>query len=179
MHMLAAHINGMPPDGEIETKVIIHDGRTWPGSGAVKLWEGKTDSNGEVHISLPKDLKNKHIHLWVMHDHFEHLSEEIPVTDLGLFHTVRLTISTLHDRVKPLAINPQEAYKLGQFKMRDLYRKARYRNYFIKFVFPIISVAAVFVGWFIAGIQGLAIGCVLSILSLLLGSYATGYEKGI
>ncbi len=177
--MLPAYINGMPPDGELKTKVVIYDGRTWPGSGAVKLWEGKTDENGTVHFTLPRQLKNKHIHLWVMHDHFEHLSEDISVTELGLFHTVNLTICVLHDRAGALAINPQEAYRNGQVVMRDIYRSAKYRNYIMKVSFPIVTVSAAFIGWFVAGIEGLAIGCLLAIASLLLGSYANGYEKGI
>lgn len=179
MKMLPAYINGMPPDGGIKTKVIIYDGSTWPGSGAIKLWEGNTDLNGRVHFLLPRKLNNRHIHLWVMHTHFEHLSEDVPVSELGLFHAVRLTICTHHDRTKPLAINPQESYKSGQVEMQKLYRSAKYRNHVIKFVFPIFTVAAAFIGWFIADIVGLAIGCAFAIISLLLGSYASGHKKGI
>ena len=169
----------MPPDGNIKTKVIIYDGTTWPGSGAIKIWEGNTDENGSVHFLIPKELKNKHIHLWVMHKHFEHLSEDVKVSDLGLYHTVRLTICILHTRIEPLAIDPQEAYKNGQIDMQNLYRNAKHKNTLTTFIFPIATVAAAFVGWFSAGIVGLAIGCALTIASLLLGSYAIGYKKGI
>jgi len=179
MKMIPAYINGMPPAGEVKTKVTIYDGRTWPGSRAKKLWEGNTDVNGGVHFLIPKYLKNKHIHLWVMRDHFEHLSEDVTVSELGLFHTVRLTICVLHTRTEKLAVNPQEAYKSGQVEMQKLYRNAKHKNHVIKFIFVIVTIAAAFIGWFIADIVGLTIGCALAVVSLLLGSYASGHKKGI
>jgi len=177
--MIPAHINGLPPAETSDTKVVVFDNRTFGSSAAIRLWEGKPDKNGCANFKLPKKYKNKVIHLVIHNKYFEHLGEKLTVSQLGLYHTVKLNICILHDRVEPLPIDPNKAYLQGQEIMRSIYRKAKHRNYFMALMFFITTVGATFAGWFIADITGLFLGSLLAIISLKLGAYAIGYEKGI
>lgn len=46
-------------------------------------------------------------------------------------------------------------------------------------IFAFVTIASPFAGLQIDGMAGLAAGCVLSIASLLLGNYASGFSRGL
>jgi len=74
---------------------------------------------------------------------------------------------------------PPNWFVTSQNVVTNLYREAKHRNYLLTTLFIFVTVASPFIGLQIDGLPGLAAGCVLSVASLLLGNYASGFSRGL
>jgi hypothetical protein len=178
--MLKIKIYGLPPGNNPDTKVWIYDEKSYGTNKAIQLYEGNPDKDGIVNCEIATKYKNREIRFLAMPDLLNHISEPLKVTPLGLFHTVKLSLDMgVCSGTEKLPFNPTELHRTSQELMRIDYRNAKHKNWLVKGVSAIATVAAAFIGWFVAGIWGLVGGCVLAILVISLGEYATGHKKGI
>lgn len=175
--MPEAFINGFLPQDD-GTVVRIFESATFGQPGARLIWEGQPDRTGMVQFSLARSMVGQSIHLTAVGGQSKYYATTLPVSWLGVFHTVFLE----HDRVlhpdSTLSVRSRDQQVTAQQKINVLYRSARYRNYATTFVFAIATVASVFVGLLIEGLPGLVTGALLTITSLVLGNYASGFSRG-
>lgn len=178
--MLKIKIYGLPPGNNPATKVWIYDEKSYCSQNAIKLYEGNPDKDGIVECEVPIEYKNKEIRFLAMPDMLNEISEPLKVSSLGLFHTVKLSLDMgICSGSEKVPFNITKLHRSSQEMMRDDYRNTKHKNWFFKSICAVATVAAAFVGWFIAGIWGLIGGCVLTIIVIILSEYATGHKKGI
>ena len=67
----------------------------------------------------------------------------------------------------------------AEARVHASHRKARYKNYLLTSAFAVATVGSVYVGLAISGVLGLAAGAALTVASLLLGNYASGWSRGV
>lgn len=179
--MKQIYIAGFPPEGSDDTKILIFDSDTFNTNDAIKLAEGIPNENGIFMRDLPKTYKGNKVMFVMLSKKYVHINEVLQVESLGVFHTIKLRKETNSDL--PLThkwpVEPNAWYKKSQEFMRKQYRHAKYKNYMLTFVSAVATIGACFIGWWIAGIIGLAIGCILAIVVILLTDYSTGLKKGI
>jgi hypothetical protein len=176
--MQHAYINGFFPQAD-GTIVRVYEETTFGTPEAKLVWEGRPDSNGMVSFAVPRRLSGKQARLTAIGGRSLYVGTTLPVSRLGIFHTVtlqldRVTNPGLHDLGLPHGWGVE-----SQRTIQGLYRSAKYKNYVLTAVFIVVTVASPFIGLAADGYPGLAAGCGLSIASLLLGNYATGFSRGL
>lgn len=176
--MPEAFINGFLPQDD-GTIVRVFDAASFGHPGATLIWEGRADTTGMVKFSLVRAMVGQSIHLTAVGGLSKYYAVTLPVSWLGVFHTVSLE----HDRIihpdSPLSVRSRDQQVAAQQKINDLHRSAKYRNYATTALFAIATVVSVFVGLLIEGLPGLVTGALLTITSLALGNYASGFSRGI
>ncbi len=179
--MKLAHIFGFPPKDSGNTIVALYDEETYDSSEALRLVSGKPDQNGVFSCKLPKDYRGKKVRLVALPDEYVEISETLFISPLGLYHTVKLkkeentNLPTTHQ----WSVNTETWYIQSQERMRNMFREAKHKNMISKGISSIVIIGACFVGWWVAGILGLILGCALTILAIYLSDYASGQRKGI
>lgn len=173
-----AYINGFKPydDGTI---VRVYEDNSVGTGKSVLLWEGKPTTEGMVAFDVRRGLICQTLRLTAAGGESKYLETKLPVSRLGIFHTVQLE----HDRtifpngpgVPALPVSQVSA----QATIQTLHRNAKYRNYLLTAVFATATVGSVFIGLLIDEIPGLAAGAGLTIASLVLGNYASGFSRGV
>jgi hypothetical protein len=177
-----AYINGFLTEDD-GTNVRAYDPATF-GTDKAKsklLWEGKPDKDGMVDFELDRALIGKQLKLTAAGGLSIYIDTTLPITRLGVFHTVFLQIDRVkegaeHGKHLPL---PPNWFVTSQNVVANLYRKAKYQNYLLTVFFIIATIGSPFIGLQIVELAGLAAGCVLSVVSLLLGNYASGFSRGL
>lgn len=176
--MQHAYINGFFPQAD-GTIVRVYEETTFGTPESKVVWEGRPDSNGMVSFAVPRSLFGKQVRLTAIGGRSLYIGTTLPVSRLGIFHTVtlqldRVTNPDLHD----LGL-PHGWIVASQKTIQELYRSVKYKNYVLTAFFVLITAVGPFIGLAIDGFPGLAVGCVLSIVSLLIGNYATGFSRGV
>jgi hypothetical protein len=176
--MPTAYINGLPPqDG---TNVAAFSAEDWGQTErAEAVWRGTPNESGMVTFFLPPRLIGKSIQVVVIGGRAEYLGQRLPVSRLGVFHTVSLRLDrTIYpDSREPLL--PPDWFVQSQSAIHRLHRHAKYKNYIMTSAFAIATVASVYAGLLIDGLPGLAVGAGLTVASLGLGNYASGFSRGL
>ena len=171
-------VYGLPPGNNPDTKVWLYDEQTYCTNEAILLYEGKPDHDGIVECVVPN--KYKKIRFLAMPDMLNQISEPLKATSLGIFHTVKLSLDMgICSGTEKMPFNLAELHRSSQEKMRKDYRNTKHKNWLFKGVSALATITAAFIGWYIAGILGLVVGCVLTIVVIFLGDYASGHKKGI
>ncbi len=176
--MPRAYINGLTieDDGTIVRAYVRAD----DAKAKLFFWEGKPDKDGLVAFKLNRALIGKQLQLTVAGGRAKYIDTKIPITRLGVFHTVSLQIDrALLGYTEQGMLLPPNWSVTSQNVMANLYREAKHQNYLLTALFSLVTVASPFVGLQIDGLLGLAAGCVLSVASLLLGNYASGFSRGL
>ena len=174
---LPVWVNGFLPfaDGTI---VTAFDASTFGTEHAVAIWTGTPDANGMVSFRIARRMAGRALAVVAVGGRAQYLRDEVPVTHLGAFHTVSLRLDrVMHGAAEDLRA-PTDWPATSQRRIQDIHRHARYRNYLLALVFAIATVLSVFVGTVIDGLGGIFAGASLTIISLVLGSYATGFLRG-
>jgi hypothetical protein len=173
-----AYINGFKSydDGTI---VRVYEGNSVGTGKSVLAWDGKPTTEGMVAFDVSRGLVGQALRLTAAGGESKYHETRLPVSRLGVFHTVQLE----HDRVifpdGPSRPAPPDSHVNAQGAIQTLHRNAKHQNYLMTAVFAIATVGSVFIGLAIDGISGLAVGAVLTIASLMLGNYASGFSRGI
>jgi hypothetical protein len=132
-----------------------------------------------VRFSLPRALIGKSVQLTAIGGRAVYVGQELPVSRLGVFHTVSLQLD------RAIHPNPDRPWlpinwlAQSQFVIRSLHREAKYRNILLTALFAVFTVCSVFVGLAIEGLPGLAAGAALTVAALFFGNYASGFSRGI
>lgn len=173
-----AYINGFKSydDGTI---VRVYEDNSFGTGKSVLVWDGKPTTEGMVAFDVRRGLIGQALRLTAVGGESKYHGTKLPVSRLGIFHTVQLE----HDR----AIFPNgpsmpalpDSHVSAQAAIQTLHRNAKYRNYLMTAVFATATVGSVFIGLAINGVPGLAGGAVLTIASLMLGNYASGFSRGV
>ncbi|MCP3673069.1 MAG: hypothetical protein GY829_01170 [Gammaproteobacteria bacterium] len=178
--MNSYHISGFPPEGTDDCKVIIFDNTTFNSPDAVKLAEPSPDKNGVVSGRLPRKWKGTEIQIVFISSQYVHENVCVKKTGLGFFHTMIIekeTNSDLDVIKHKWPVEPVSWNKTSQKLTMQAYRKARYKNYIFKFLYSVATITSCFVGYYIANLPGLLIGCSLVIFTIFISNYASGHEK--
>ena len=176
--MPRSYINGFKPydDGTI---VRVYKDKLVPTAKSELLWEGKPNTDGFVAFDVYPRLIGQVLRVTVAGGESKYHEIRLHVSRLGVFHTVQLE----HDRVLfpngPSQRSPADYHVAAQATVRILHRQARYKNYLTTGVFAVATIGSVFIGLAIQGLPGLAAGAALTIASLLLGNYASGFSRGV
>ena len=176
--MPRAYINGFPNEDD-GTIVCAYDGTTFNASDAKRLWKGKPDKDGLVHFDLSRTLIGKQLQLTAIGGRSKYIGTTLPISRLGVFHTVALRVDRALGYTEQDMNLPPNWFVESQGVIANLYREARHNNYLLTAVFSVATIASPFVGLYIKGFSGLVVGCVLSVGSLLLGNYASGFSRGL
>ena len=107
------------------------------------------------------------------------IKDIIKVSKLGAFHAVRLETQKNSDVVGPYPVDSSKWYQNALEQMKSDYRNARYKNYFTKIFYWILTFSAPFIGTWLGGNIGLFIGILIILIRVLLSNYATGKKAGI
>lgn len=174
--MPMVHIDGFLL-GDVDTSVRIYDASFFGTSTACELWAGSPGATGSVRFELPQSMIGKAIQLTVAGGLAKYYGVTLPINRLGVFHSVNLEF----DRARHSGQSPFTPALRAAAEARVLasHRQAKYRNYALSVIFGLATVASVFIGLLISGIAGLAAGAALTITSLLLGNFASGWSRGV
>lgn len=174
--MPMVHIDGFLP-GDTSTSVRVYDAASFGTSDARKLWEGTPNATGSVRFEIMRLMVGKSIQLTAVGGPAKYYGATLPVSRLGVFHTVNLEFDrVLHGNQNPFI---PELRTAAEARVQASHRQAKYKNYLLTTLFAIATVASVYVGLLISGIIGTAGGAALTIASLLLGNYASGWSRGV
>jgi len=174
--MPMVHIDGFLP-GDVDTSVRIYDASSFGTSAACELWAGIPGATGSVRFELPKSMIGKAIQLTAVGGLAKYYGVTLPITRLGVFHSVNLEFDrVLHSGQSPFT---PALRTVAEARVLASHRQAKYRNYALTVLFGLATVASVYTGLLISGVAGLAAGAALTITSLLLGNYASGWSRGV
>ena len=173
-----AYINGFPTE-EDGTIVRAYDGATFGTSGAKLLWEGNPGKDGLVHFDLSRTLIGKTLQLTAIGGRSKYIGTILPISRLGVFHTVALQVDRALGHTEQDMNLPSNWFVTSQNVIANLYREAKHKNYLLTAFFSVTTIASPFVGSYIAGLPGIGAGAFLTVGSLLLGNYASGFSRGL
>lgn len=170
------HIDGFLP-GDTRTSVRIYDAVSFGTADACELWAGNPDATGSVRFEVSRSMVGRSIQLTAVGGKAKYYGATLPVSRLGAFHIVSLEF----DRILHSGQNPFTPKLRTEAEARVLasHRQAKYKNHLLTTIFAAATIASVYVGLLISGIPGLAAGATLTISSLLLGNYASGWSRGV
>lgn len=173
-----AYINGFPTEDD-GTIVRAYDGATFGTSEAKLLWEGKPGKEGLVRFDLGRTLIGKQLQLTAIGGRSKYIGTTLPISRLGVFHTVALQVDRALGYTEQDMNLPPNWFVTSQNVIANLYRAAKHKNYLLTAFFSAATIASPFVGIYIEGFPGIAAGAFLSVGSLLLGNYASGFSRGL
>jgi hypothetical protein len=176
--MPQAYINGFPTEDD-GTIVRAHDGATFGTSEAKLLFEGKPGKDGLIRFDLSRSLVGKKLQLTAIGGRSKYIGTTLPISRLGVFHTVFLQVDRALGHTEQDMNLPSNWFVESQKVIAGLYREAKYKNYLLTAFFSVATIASPFIGIYIEGFPGIAAGAFLSIGSLLLGNYASGFSHGL
>lgn len=169
------YIDGFLP-GDTKTSIRIYDSAAFGTENACELWAGSPNSAGFVSFKLSRSMVGRSIQLTAVGGEAKYYGVTLLVSRLGVFHTASLEFDrVLHSGENPFTPKLQQE---AEARVLKLHRNAKYNNYFLTLIFAVATIASVYVGLLISGIFGLAAGALLTIVSLLLGNYASGWSRG-
>jgi hypothetical protein len=176
--MPRAYINGFPTkdDGTI---VRAYDAATFGTSEAIILWEGRPGKDGLAHFDLSHALIGKQLQLTAIGGRSKYIGTTLPISRLGVFHTVALQVDRALGHTEQDMNLPSNWFVTSQNVISNLYRDAKHKNYWLTAVFSAATIAGPFIGIYVEGFPGIAAGAFLSVGSLLLGNYASGFSRGL
>jgi hypothetical protein len=177
--MPLVRIYGLPPHNLDNTLVEIFDNRTYGSSGAIRLYRGNPDNNGQVICKIPKEYIGSKIRLVALPEKYIEISDIIEVSKLGVFHVTTLEPETFSNVRGPFPVEPKTWYLKALKEMKTDYRNAKYKNYISKSIYWLLTLGAPIVGLFLGGYLGLLFGLFITLCTVLLGKYASGDIKGI
>ena len=173
-----AYINGFPTvdDGTI---VRAYDEATFGTSEAKLLWEGSPDKNGLVHFDLSRTLIGKQLQLTAIGGRSKYIGTKLPIGRLGVFHTVSLQVDRALGHTEQDMNLPANWFVASQNVIANCYREAKHKNYLLTAFFSVATIGSPFIGVYISGFPGVAAGAFLTVGSLVLGNYASGFSRGL
>lgn len=174
--MPTVHIDGFLPD-DTSTLIHLYDAATFGTSAPRVLWAGSPDRTGSVRCKLGRSMVGESIQLVAVGGKAKYYGARLPVSRLGVFHTANLELDrVLHNGQNPFTTEFRCA---AEERVLASHREARYKNYLLSVVFAVATIFSVYVGLVIPGILGLAVGALLTLTSLFLGNYASGWSRGV
>ena len=174
------HIYGLPPINVLDTRVELFDEQTFNSDKAIKLYKGAPDEKGMVNCNIDEKYIENGIRLVTKSEMFEEIIETLKVPTIGVFHTVSLTRDLeLYSVTDKLPIEIISWERDAQEQMKQDYRDAKYKNYISKTIYWLLIVGSPILGLFVAGIPGIVIGVLITIVTIALDKYASGHKHGI
>jgi hypothetical protein len=161
--------------------VILFDNATFNSPDAIQLAKQVPDKDGVVSGEFPKSWKGSEIQVAFISDQYVHEYICLERTSLGFYHTMR--IQKEENLGFPVThkwpVEPGSWHESSQKLTLNAYRRAKYKNILSKVVYWMLTIGAPLLGLALGGVVGVLIGFVITIITVWLGKYATGEEKGI